>query len=182
MTKFQERQKTLPFIFSVIQQTLAPILGPGYAYCWDLGYGNTLIPGAISRGRSQTPKKKGVLGWARATRLAEWAGVGLAPGPWGGELGSLSWCFYNILIYSREFLGLSSPWSPDTQGLSASFFPLLIPHLLTQPETNIMCLRALVVGTGENQDFTHSWNINVCERGCSKNVSQKNIHNVHLQF
>lgn len=100
----------------------------------------------------------------------------------GGELGSLSWCFYNILIYSREFLGLSSPWSPDTQGLSASFFPLLIPNLLTQPETNIMCLRALVVGTGENQDFTHSWNINVCERGCSKNVSQKNIHNVHLQF
>lgn len=180
--KFQERQKTLPFIFPVIQQTLAPNLGPGYVYCWDLGYGSPLIPGAISRGRSQTPKKNGVHGWARATRLAEWTGVGLAPGPWGRGAGIVVMVILQHANIHPGFLGLSSPWGPDTQGLTASFFPLLIPHLLTQPETNIVCLRALVVGTGENQDFTHSWNKNDCERGCSKNVSQENIHSVHLQF
>lgn len=85
--KFQERLTTLPFIFSVIQQTLAPILGPGYVYCWDLEYGGPLIPGAISRGRSQTPKEKGVHGWAGAARPTERAGVGLVPGPSGRGAG-----------------------------------------------------------------------------------------------
>lgn len=157
----------------------------GARLCLLLGFGvwESPYPRSISRGRSQTPKKKGVLWWARAmswqSGLGWWGWLQVLG---GRELGSLSWCFYNILIYNRGFLGLSSPWGPDTQGLSASFFPLLIPHLLTQPETNIVCLRALVVGTGENQDFTHSWNINVCERRCSKNVSQENIHSAHLQF
>lgn len=99
----------MPFIFPVIfKQTLAPNLGPGYAY-FGIWEGSPLIPGAISPGGEvKFLKKKVCMGGQGATRLAEWVGVGLAPGPEGGELGS--GCHGGILQHANirpGFLGLS---------------------------------------------------------------------------